>query len=146
MKLTVIRGVPGSGKSTLAKKLSQESAKTTIHLESDMFFMKNGVYEFKQDFIGDAHRWCQSSALYHLYKGTNVIVSNTSINKRAVTPYYEMALKCEAEFELISCKGEFQNVHDVPDHVLESMKNRWEDFTLEEYIQWYEVEFIRYAS
>lgn len=39
--LTLVRGLPGSGKSTLAKTIRDTTG--AVHLESDMFFMKDGV-------------------------------------------------------------------------------------------------------
>ena len=55
-KLILLRGLPGSGKSTFAKSISNES---TGHIESDMFFVKDGEYKFDGSKIKDAHNWCQ---------------------------------------------------------------------------------------
>jgi predicted kinase len=51
-KVTIVRGISGSGKSTYAKSLG------ILHLESDMFFMQNGKYNWSADHIKFAHEWC----------------------------------------------------------------------------------------
>lgn len=48
MKLTLIRGLPGSGKTTLAKQLG------VLHVEADMYFMRDGRYQFED---GKAPSW-----------------------------------------------------------------------------------------
>lgn len=50
--LVIIRGIPGSGKSTLAKKYIK---KGFIHLENDMYFMKNGRYHWSKEEL--PHAW-----------------------------------------------------------------------------------------
>ena len=57
-KLILLRGIPGSGKSTFAKSISNES---TGHIESDMFFIKDGEYKF------DGSRINKNVTLEHLY-------------------------------------------------------------------------------
>ena len=44
-ELFLLRGLPGAGKSTLAKSLRG------THLEADSFFMVNGEYKFRPEFI-----------------------------------------------------------------------------------------------
>ncbi len=53
--LYIVRGLPGSGKSTFAKFVGDS------FVEADMFFMKNGKYEFDMSKIRDAHSWCLST-------------------------------------------------------------------------------------
>ena len=51
-ELIIIRGIPGSGKTTMAKSYQGYS-----HYEADMFFMKDGVYNFDRAKIKNAHNW-----------------------------------------------------------------------------------------
>jgi len=51
ISLVIIRGCSGSGKSTLAKLLGSNFK----HFEADMYFMKNGVYQFDGTKLGAAH-------------------------------------------------------------------------------------------
>lgn len=44
--LTLIRGLPGSGKSTMAKFIAGDT--DAVHLEADMYFIKDGEYKFEQ--------------------------------------------------------------------------------------------------
>lgn len=141
MKLTIVRGIPGSGKSTLALKLLadyQRNMDDAVRLEADLFHtMGDGTYNYKPEFAGLAHQFCSSNTAFYLNKGVNVIVANTFILPEHIDQYYEMALRFGAEFEIINCEGEYENVHNVPAEVLERMKNAFEYMPTEDYISFY---------
>ena len=120
-KLTIIRGLPGSGKSTLAKSMTD-----AVHVETDMYFMHNGHYHFNAADLGKAHDWCHRKCALELEKGNNVVVSNTFTRKWEFVPYIDMAKKLGCEYEVIECTGTYPNVHGVPQHAIERMKQRWE--------------------
>lgn len=127
MKLLLIRGLPGSGKSTMAKAIQDENGKPYFHIEADMYFVDaKGVYSFDQKKIGLAHDWCQRGAAEALEKGDNVVVANTFVRLWEIAPYRIMAEKLGADFQVIEATGNYQNVHNVPEHVLERMKTNWE--------------------
>lgn len=136
MKLTLVRGLPGSGKSTLALKMladKQRMLEDCVRLEADLFHtMSNGQYVYKQELARYAHQFCQGNTAFYLNKGTDVIVANTFTTIGEALPYYKIAKAVGAEFEMIVCTGEYENVHEVPEEVLVSMANRWEDFTVED--------------
>lgn len=138
-KLIIIRGIPGSGKTTYAKKLQELLKTDPVHLESDMFFMKDGEYCFDFKFLGDAHKWCQSTAALSLFNGIDVIVSNTFIKYKEIKPYYEMALKYNADFEIFNMAGNYGSVHGVPEEVMERMKSNFNPITTKEYIVHYAI-------
>ena len=54
-ELYLLRGLPGSGKSTLAKSLGGK------HFEADMYFVRDGEYQFDVTKLKEAHEWCRSS-------------------------------------------------------------------------------------
>lgn len=70
-------------------------------------------------------------------KGYNVFVANTFITKSTVIPYYKLSLIMNSEFEIINCTNEYNNIHNVPDNVLVGMKERFEDFTTESFIYYF---------
>jgi sensor domain CHASE-containing protein len=54
-------------------------------------------------------------------------VSNTFTQKWEVQPYIDMAKNIGAELEIITAKGNYQNIHGVPDEVIERMKTKWQE-------------------
>lgn len=125
-KLTLIRGLPGSGKSTLAKTFKVD------HFEADMYFVDaDGNYHYQAEKIGEAHQWCQSMTEQSLSNRNNVVVSNTFVRRWEMMPYYKMAKRLGAEFEVIECHENYGNVHGVEPHVIETMKKRWQEWRSE---------------
>lgn len=124
--LTLIRGVPGSGKSTLARKLLVAlGTQVTDHFEADMYFYKDGKYEFDGMQIGQAHFWCQSVTDDSLFYKRDVIVSNTFTTNKEMKPYFEMAKKYSIIPQVIHCQNEYGSIHGVPPEVLQKMRERF---------------------
>jgi predicted kinase len=117
----IIRGLPGSGKSTIAKAM-----RGFAHYEADMFFMVAGEYRFDAALIGEAHSWCQRQARQALSQGDHVVVSNTFSRKWEIQPYFDMCKEFGVEPLIVEAKGKFQNVHNVPEQVIQRMLDRWE--------------------
>jgi predicted kinase len=122
-ELFLLRGLPGSGKSTLAKSLSGK------HIEADMFFMKDGVYEFDATKLRDAHQWCQNMVGSWMSDGEErIVVSNTFTQEWEMKDYYEWAT--DFDYKVYSLIVENRhggvNEHGVPEDKLEIMKNRFE--------------------
>ena len=139
-KLIIIRGIPGSGKSTYAKKLMEILGKDGFkpeHFEADMFF--GPEYKFDYKYLSDAHKWCQSNAALALFNGKDVIVSNTTIKMSEIKPYYEMALRYGAQFEIINMANDFGSIHGVPEEVIDRMKKNFKVISTEEYLVHYEI-------
>jgi predicted kinase len=126
-KLILLRGIPGSGKSTFAKSISNES---TGHIESDMFFIKDGEYKFDGSRIKDAHNWCQDVVGHWMNVNDfeTIIVSNTFTQEWEMKPYMDMAK--EWEYQVFSIIMENRhggvNQHGVPDEKLQQMNDRFE--------------------
>lgn len=121
MKLTLIRGLPGSGKSTLAKKLS------AIHLEADMFFIKQGIYCYDPALIVRAHQWCETQTAATLQQGQSVVVSNTFTKWWQMEPYIYLAQRQSIPVKLIEATGNYPNIHAVPEVVISEMKSDYDN-------------------
>jgi predicted ABC-type ATPase len=127
-ELFLLRGLPGSGKSTLAKSLGGK------HIEADMYFMKDGEYQFDITGLKDAHSWCQTqvnNAMLLNYTANineRIVVSNTFTQEWEMTPYVEMAK--EWGYTVFSLIVENRhggvNEHGVPEDKLKLMKKRFE--------------------
>lgn len=123
VKLTLIRGLPGSGKSTLAKSFDAH------HLEADMFFVDaSGEYVYQPEKIADAHQWCQTMTEQCLLEQRDVVVSNTFVQRWEIMPYFEMAKRHKAQFEVLECNNNYGNVHGVTQQTITKMKKRWQQW------------------
>jgi len=126
--LVLLRGLPGSGKTTLAKSFN------CTHFEADMFFMKDGEYQFDATKLKDAHTWCQTEVnnamiLNHTTGiNENIVVSNTFTQEWEMEAYYGLAKKYGyTVFSLIvENRHNGVNEHGVPTDKLEQMRNRFE--------------------
>jgi tRNA uridine 5-carbamoylmethylation protein Kti12 len=116
----LIRGLPGSGKSSYAKGLN------CYHLEADMFLIRDGVYSFDYDRIGDAHNWCLDSFKNAVDMGvTDIVVSNTFIRRKDILPYIEYINGLK--YRVIRMTNDYGDIHNVPKDILFRMKERFED-------------------
>ena len=119
IKLTIIRGVAGSGKSTEA-----ENHIGTL-VEADMFFIKDGVYDWYPEGIHKAHKWCQDRVRELLESGEDVIVSNTSLTLKELNPYWDIANTIDdIHITIIEMKNLYESIHNVPEQTIERMKDR----------------------
>jgi len=124
--LYIIRGLPGSGKSTLAKAMA--IACTCNFFEADMYFTNTitGEYMFSMMDLPKAHEWCKNEVFMKIQAGKDVIVSNTFTTKQEMMPYIEFARRYSYRVQFIECKGQWKNIHNVPEHTIERMRARWE--------------------
>ena len=128
-ELFLLRGLPGSGKSTLAKSIGG------IHIEADMYFMKDGEYQFDVTRLKDAHQWCQEGVEKSMSGLNNpeittqrIIVSNTFTQEWEMKTYYDLAQKhgYKVYSLIVENRHGGVNEHGVPEDKLEIMKNRFE--------------------
>lgn len=122
--LYIVRGIPGSGKSTLAKQL------TSNVFEADHYFYDNdGNYNFIPSEIKEAHKECQQFVgLAMMSSIPKIAVSNTFTQEWEMQPYFDLAKKYGYIVFTIIVENRHggKNVHNVPENVIESMKNRFE--------------------
>ena len=127
--LILIRGIPGSGKSTFAKTLRDRTFTNAVHLEADMFFTEHdGSYHWDALKVQESHKWCQTTAYILLNQGVNVIVSNTFTKVWEMQPYINHARMIGIEYTVYRMINEYGNIHNVPEGVVQRMKDRFENY------------------
>lgn len=122
-KCTLIRGLPGAGKTTYAKKNF-----SCIILEQDMYFQRDGEYQYSKDKMPEAVNWCKGMAKACLSKNLDVCVVNTFTRKSFIAQYKTLADALGAEFEVLRLNSQYGSVHNVPEQVMKSMAQGFEDW------------------
>lgn len=132
MKVVIIRGLPGSFKSTLGRKLSAKSG--TVLLEKDQFRIRDGRYVFNEhDYVPQAFlNVIQEYAKF----GADIIVTGVfateeSIDRVLSHIYKAKPLGCALCVGVVHCRGQFGNIHNVPETIIASMRESWEPFAFE---------------
>ena len=123
-RLLIVRSAPGGGKTVFVNKMFPN----ILHLENDMFHYHSGEYEYSQYRMKEAIKWCVRTCEDALKNGMDVVVSNTFVRKAFVDSYKKLAEKYGADFTVYRMMGNFNNIHNVPQNVLDNMKNNFEDY------------------
>ena len=128
--LVLVRGVSGSGKSTFAKEFIYPAS---LLIATDDFFMNNGEYEFNPKLLYDNHIKCINSVESEMKNPsddiiTNIVVHNTFTENWEIKPYQELAEKYGYNFYTIIIENRHgtKSIHDVPEHVISSQKDRFD--------------------
>jgi len=130
--ITLFMGVSGSGKTTNAHLLSDFLEQyfglhAVVCSADDYFEDETGEYIFDPKYLVQAHKECQRVVETAMRRGLPVIVHNTFTQRWERWPYCDLASKHGYTVNQIVCDGEFENVHGVPDEVIERQRARWED-------------------
>ena len=132
--LYIVRGIPGSGKSTFAEKLVGHDF---LVCEADKYFVDKETGEYKFDFtkIKEAHKFCQDLVETYMKDSLlndqfyrEIAVSNTFTQEWEMEHYFELAKKYGYTVFTLVVENRHggKNLHNVPDEIIEKMKQRFE--------------------
>jgi predicted ABC-type ATPase len=130
-ELILIRGHSGSGKSYLSEVLRDafcEAGISTRMISTDDHFTIGEDYEFDASRLTDAHAWCRCVVEQSMRRGVGkIIVHNTFTQNWEMDPFKRMAEECGYRVTVYRCENEFDNVHSVPEDVVDRQRERMED-------------------
>ena len=123
--LYIIRGLPGSGKSTFART----KFPSLLHVENDMVHIDDkGNYKFDPKRTSESMEFCMDTVSLAMKHNVSVVVTNVFVSKRAINAYRAIAEAHNYNFKVYRLTSDFGNVHNVPISVLQSMKEKFEDY------------------
>lgn len=123
--LILLRGLPGSGKSTLGFLISEKNVLSA----DDYFTDENGNYNFDPTKLKEAHSNCQLRCSILMKNGSpKIVVANTFTQEWEFATYTDLAKHYNYRVHtlIVENRHESINVHNVPDEVLNNMKNRFQ--------------------
>ena len=127
----LITGPSGSGKSTFAATRFPDLPR----FEADDFFMVGDVYAYNRDLIKQAHDSCFAKTKQALSEGLSVVVSNTMTKNWEVNRYVDLCKDLGVDYKVFEMTGLFQNVHDIPESIVQAQADRFEHYPGAEVVQ-----------
>jgi len=121
--LILLRGLPGAGKTTFGLSIDAFTA------SADDYFDLYHKGEFKPHKIGAAHGWCRDLVEARMQSGwPTLTVANTFTQEWEMKPYIDMAIDYGYNVHslIVENRHGSTSVHNVPEDVIEKMKNRFE--------------------
>jgi len=121
--LILLRGFPGAGKTTFGLSIDAFTA------SADDYFDLYHKGEFKPHKIGAAHGWCRDLVEARMQSGwPTLTVANTFTQEWEMKPYIDMAIDYGYNVHslIVENRHGSTSVHNVPEDVIEKMKNRFE--------------------
>ena len=96
---------------------------------ADDYFMQDGEYKWDATKLGEAHRTCQEKCEKLMERSARlVIVANTSVRGKDFEPYIDLAERYGYQVFSVIVENRHgnDNVHNVPDDVVDSMKRKFQ--------------------
>ena len=121
--LILLRGLPGAGKTTFGLSIDAFTA------SADDYFDIYHKGKFKPHKIGAAHGWCRDLVEARMQSGwPTLTVANTFTQEWEMKPYIDMAIDYGYNVHslIVENRHGSTSVHNVPEDVIEKMKNRFE--------------------
>ena len=124
--LFIVRGLPGTGKTTLSRKIAD------VVFEADDYFMDDdGEYRFNPRELANAHSHCVDRAVMAMEGGVgSIAIANTFSRQWEAQPYIDAAKRMGYAIQVIETQIMFGNIHNVPEHTIQAMRDRWERFSI----------------
>lgn len=122
-----MRGISGSGKSSWIQKNLSDNV--TI-CSADLFFSRNGEYQFDHTKLGKAHGSCKSSFLDALDRGDfEIVIDNTNTTRKEMEFYVKNARGYGYRVSFIRLNTDVsvaakRNQHGVPLAAVQRMQDR----------------------
>jgi len=90
--LIFMQGIPGSGKSTVARSLIGLNEDAIVFSTDDFWYDVNGIYQFDQSRICEAHQWNQQRTIEAMQQEiSKIIIDNTNIKRWNIESYLTVA-------------------------------------------------------
>ncbi|MDO4431054.1 MAG: hypothetical protein Q4B95_07165 [Lonepinella koalarum] len=131
-KLIIVRGHSGSGKTTFALNkisefLQQYPQADIFHIENDHFLMENGQYCWTEERFKRAKKlaWEKLQKAFHIVEKSSrdilIIISNVGVNVAEIDRTLARAKALNMQTEIYRMTNFFQNQHNVPVEIVQSM-------------------------
>lgn len=99
------------------------------HFEHDKYlYTAEGEYKWTEGRMAYAYRACLRDTEVTMALGEDVVVSNVFPTPRAMKNYKKLAEKYNyhVTYLVVENRRDGQNIHDVPDDILASMRNNFQ--------------------
>lgn len=132
--IILVRGLTGSGKTTLADLIIGDD-ENRVSISVDDYFTDDAGFNFDHTKLKEAHDWCKNKTLEFILEGYEVVVvHNTFTRKWECDPYLEMAKERGCIIHVINLYDaglndvelSNRNGHNVPAHVIQAQRKRWD--------------------
>lgn len=122
--MVLVRGLPGSGKSTYSHvNFVSQGFK---HLETDMFFIKNGVFKYEPGKYAQAVEWCQRRTIEAVSERLNIVISNHFLRHWELGFYLQLAEKNNYDVVVHTCYTQYAAKATYPQRLIDTMQTMFE--------------------
>lgn len=128
--LILVRGPIATGKSTIGKYFKE--VHNYHHMETDMYFYKDGVYCFDQTRLEANHKRCLEGTMELLKRGKNVVVTNTFRCRWEMKPYLELMKIATVHVYRTTDYRMYKPDKPIPEHAVERSYSKIENLNNEQ--------------